>query len=222
VRRRRLSLVWLIVVVIAVATFYSVTSRPPATATDPDTTTPLIEQLDALPATSGRDIPGYERDAFGSGWRDPDQNGCDARNDILARDLEAVSFEPGTHECVVTSGTLHDPYSGTTIAFLRGNDTSALVQIDHIVPLSWGWSHGAARWTDEQRVAFANDPLNLMAVDGPTNGSKSDSGPAEWMPPSAGYACDYVENFLAVLIIYDLAVDDATRVAMRRELVLCA
>src|SRR4051812_18098381 len=30
---------------------------------------------------------GYTREQFGNGWQDPDGNGCDARNDILNRDL---------------------------------------------------------------------------------------------------------------------------------------
>jgi Protein of unknown function (DUF1524) len=179
-----------------------------------------LAQLDAL--TVGTvDSAGYARSEFGDGWKDPDHNGCDARNDILARDLEATSFKPGTSDCVVTSGTLHDPYTGTTIAFIRGDVTSEAVQIDHIVPLSWSWSHGAASWTDDERQQFANDPTNLRAVDGPTNGSKSDSGPADWMPPSASFACTYVEGFVEVLSAYRLSVDASDAQAMRVTLAAC-
>ena len=228
VRTKRL-LLWLVVMVIAAIVAIVTTWQPQATTAGQTPTlrpptaqpsTPLTEQLDALDPAVG-DIPGYDRDAYGSGWKDPDRNGCDARNDTLARDLTAVTFAPGTHECVVLTGTLDDPYSGARIAFLRGNTTSDDVQIDHVVPLSWAWSHGAARWSDDRRVLFANDPLNLRAVDGPTNGSKSDSGPAEWMPPATEYACTYVESFLAVLVAYDLGVDEADRAAMRSTLASC-
>jgi hypothetical protein len=219
VRRKRLSLVWLVVIVIIVAVLYAITTTTAVTTADaPDT--PLTAQLAGLAAANG-EVAGYERDEFGSGWRDTDHNGCDSRNDILARDLVAVTFKAGTHECTVLTGTLSDPYSGTVIQFVRGNDTSDDVQIDHLVPLSWSWSHGASTWSDDERIEFANDPRNLRAVDGPTNGSKSDSGPAEWMPPAAGYACTYVQDFLAVLVAYDLSIDDVDRAAMRATLATC-
>jgi len=176
--------------------------------------TPLGAEIAALPAVEASTSDGYSRAQFGEGWKDPDRNGCDARNDILARDLTAVIFKDGTHNCVVTSGTLKDPYTGTTISFVRGNGTSDLVQIDHIVPLSWAWQHGAAAWTPEQRLAFANDPINLLAVDGPTNGSKSDSGPAGWLPPNASYQCAYADKFADVLTAYGMGIDNADRAAL--------
>ncbi|BDZ47098.1 hypothetical protein GCM10025866_30070 [Naasia aerilata] len=98
--------------------------------------------------------------------------------------------------------------------FVRGNDTSELVQIDHVVPLSWAWQHGAAAWTDDQRLLFANDPANLLAVDGATNSSKSDSGPADWLPPDETYRCTYAERFTAVLAEYGLGIDEPDRTAL--------
>jgi hypothetical protein len=80
---------------------------------------------------------------FGPAWADVDRNGCDTRNDILARDLTNETFRPGTNNCVVMTGTLADKYTGTTIAFTRGQDTGSDVQIDHVVPLSDAWQMGA-------------------------------------------------------------------------------
>src|SRR5690606_24700776 len=114
---------------------------------------------------------------------DPDRNGCDTRNDVLARDLTGLTFRPGTQDCIVTSGTLQDPYSGTTIDFVRGNDTSTAVQIDHVVALSDAWQKGAQQWDEQTRVRFNNDPLNLLAVDGPLNMQKGDGDTATWLPP---------------------------------------
>ena len=88
---------------------------------------------------------------------DVDNNGCDTRNDILARDLDDETFKPGTQDCVVLTGTLADPYSGRTIAFQRGQDTSDDVQIDHVVALSDAWQKGAQGFNATQRTAFAND-----------------------------------------------------------------
>lgn len=163
----------------------------------------------------------YERDLFGSGWRDTDQNGCDSRNDILARDLTEPTFEPGTNDCVVLAGHLDDPYTGTSISFERGQDTSSLVQIDHIVPLSWAFRQGAADWTDEQRIQFANDPMNLLAVDGSSNMSKGDSGPADWLPEPRESHCGYASRFVTILTDYDLAVPHADRAALEAILTVC-
>ena len=100
---------------------------------------------------------GYDRALFGQAWADVDRNGCDTRNDVLRRDLTAYVLKTGTHGCLVLSGTLHDPYTGTTIAFVRGQSTSAKVQIDHVVALSDAWQKGAQQWSTSRRTAYAND-----------------------------------------------------------------
>src|SRR5688500_5438462 len=92
---------------------------------------------EAIVALESLDVKGrapktcYERSQFGPTWKDVDDNGCDTRNDILARDLE---FEVlGPDGCAVESGTLQDPYTGRTLVFKRGSSTSREVQIDHVV-----------------------------------------------------------------------------------------
>ncbi|MWB98009.1 DUF1524 domain-containing protein [Agromyces sp. MMS17-SY077] len=152
---------------------------------------------------AGGDGRDYERDLFGHGWLDPDGNGCDARNDVLARDLASITLDGDG--CTVLTGILDDPYTGSQIAFARGVDTSAAVQIDHVVPLSYAWRHGADEWDEGLRERFANDPENLLAVDGPANNAKSDSGPGEWLPGDA-YVCAYADRFEAVLVEYGLTI----------------
>ncbi|WP_182066366.1 HNH endonuclease family protein [Curtobacterium sp. ME12] len=165
----------------------------------------------------------YDRDAFGPAWADTDRNGCDTRNDVLRRDLTAVVIKPGTRECVVLSGTLHDPYTGRTITFERGNTSSLAVQIDHRVPLSYAWRHGAASWTPKQREMFANDQAtNLVAVDGPANEEKSDSGPAEWMPANTGDACSYAASFVTVATKWQLSIATDDEHALARTLTTCS
>ena len=165
----------------------------------------------------------YDRDAFGPAWADVDRNGCDTRNDVLRRDLTAVVTKPGTNGCVVLSGTLHDPYTGRTIAFNRGPTSSVAVQIDHRVPLSYAWRHGAACWTPKQRELFANDQAtNLVAVDGPANEEKSDSGPAEWMPANTGDACNYAASFVTVTTKWHLSIATADKHALARTLTTCS
>ena len=144
---------------------------------------------------------GYSRDEFGTAWKDTDQNGCDQRNDVLRRDLTDETIKARTKGCIVTSGTLKDPYTGTTIKF-RKADASA-VQIDHLVALQNAWVTGAFKWTEDKRELLANDPLNLLAVDGPTNSSKGAGDAATWLPPRKAARCAYVARQIAVKVKYD-------------------
>ena len=164
---------------------------------------------------------GYDRAAFGQAWADVDRNGCDTRNDVLRRDLRPFVVKTGTKGCVILSGTLHDPYSGTTIDFVRGVSTSSAVQIDHVVPLSDAWQKGAQQWSTSRRTAFANDPLNLLAVDGLTNQRKSDGDAATWLPPDKAHRCPYAARQIAVKARYRLWVTGAERDALARILATC-
>ncbi len=148
-------------------------------------------------------------------------NGCDTRNDILRRDLVDLTYKFSTRDCVVATGTLHDPYTGTTIAFVRGQDTSTAVQIDHVVALSDAWQKGAQQLSPEQRRDLANDPRNLRAVDGPTNSKKSDSDAASWLPPNKSYRCTYVSRQIDVKALYRLWVTQAEKDAMTQVLHTC-
>ena len=178
-------------------------------------TVTLLEVKGRAPKT------GYSRDNFGARWADVDRNGCDTRNDILARDLTALTYKDGTQECVVLTGTLDDRYSGTTIAFERGEKTSTAVQIDHVVALSDAWQKGAQAWDDEKSTAFANDPLNLWAADGPLNGQKGDGDTATWLPPNKAFRCEYVARQVGVKFTYGLWVTEAEQVAMASVLSTC-
>ncbi|MEW5012211.1 HNH endonuclease family protein [Clavibacter michiganensis subsp. michiganensis] len=177
--------------------------------------------VDALPADAHARTPDYDRAAYGPSWADTDHNGCDQRNDVLARDLTAVTYTKADPGCTVATGHLADVYTGRSIDFTRGKTTSAAVQIDHLVPLGWAWQHGAAAWPGDRREQLGTDFNNLQAVDGPTNEAKSDQGPATWLPPAVGYDCLYVTRFAYVLHAYALTIDDADRAAIDRTLTTC-
>ncbi|WP_262107496.1 HNH endonuclease family protein [Arthrobacter sp. Marseille-P9274] len=176
----------------------------------------VLAQIATIPIKGRAPKTGYDRDLFGSGWKDPDRNGCDARNDILARDLTATTAKPGTQSCVILSGVLEDPFTGTTINFVRGQETSTKVQIDHVVALSDAWQKGAQLMGADERVEFANDPLNLLAVDGPTNVSKGDGDAATWLPPNLSFRCDYVARQIAVKAKYGLWMSQAEHDSIER------
>ena len=169
----------------------------------------------------------YRRAAFGDAWTDDNpapggHNGCDTRNDILDRDLVDKTFT-AIKRCptAVATGTLHDPYTNDTVAFTRGNQVGAAVQIDHIVPLALAWDLGARDWPDEMRRRFANDPANLLAVDGQANQDKGDAEPANWMPPNQAFWCQYSVQFAAVLRGYGLPIDDRSAVVLRDAATTC-
>ncbi|MCC2321439.1 HNH endonuclease family protein [Cellulomonas xiejunii] len=176
--------------------------------------------LDTLAIKGRAPRTGYERDEFGQPWADVDRNGCDTRNDILRRDLVDPVAKPATRECVVLRGTLADPYTGESIAFERG-ERSSEVQIDHVVALADAWQKGAQRWTDEKRRLFANDPANLLAVDGSANQSKGAGDAATWLPPNTGYRCAYALRQTAVKAAYGLWATQAEHDALTRAIDRC-
>ena len=185
----------------------------------------VFAALTVVPARPPHDSA-YDRGAFGTAWTDASAapgagNGCDTRNDILARDL-AVSGRVSIDSCprAVSSGVLTSPYTGRSVVFERGR-SSAAVQIDHVVPLAYAWDMGAKDWPRERRTAFANDPANLVAVDGGSNQAKSDAEPAVWMPPLDGFRCQYAVQFVTVLGEYGLPVDEPSRTVLGAALELC-
>ncbi|MBW0017443.1 MAG: HNH endonuclease [Mycobacterium sp.] len=169
----------------------------------------------------------YRRSAYGDAWDDDNDaplghNGCDTRDDILNRDLLDKTYL-SIKRCpnAVATGTLHDPYTNTVIAFQRGAKVGEAVQIDHIVPLAYAWDMGAYAWPDPERKRFANDPANLLAVQGQANQDKGDLPPGEWMPPNAAFACQYAMQFITVLRGYQLPVDPASSDVLRRAAATC-
>jgi hypothetical protein len=201
-------------------------SAPPGAPPSPVDVAAARTALDALPIKGRAPMTGYDRDAFGPAWSDDTDdrwghNGCDTRNDILRRDLTAVVLDQRTHGCVVLSGTLADPYGGSTIHFVRGVGTSLAVQIDHVVALGDAWQKGAQRWSAERRQEFANDPLELLAVSGPINDAKGDGDAATWLPPSKAFRCAYVARQVAVKRTYGLWVTQAEHDAIERVLRGC-
>ena len=202
---------------------YALAAGVAATAPNaqPAYATKALDLLVTLPIKGRAPKTGYDRALFGQAWADIDRNGCDTRNDILKRDLTGITYTNSV-PCKVQSGTLADPYTGTSISFVRGAATSAAVQIDHVVALSDAWQKGAQQLTVEQRTAFANDPLNLQATDGPTNIKKGDGDAATWLPPSKGFRCEYVARQISVKATYGLWVTQAEHDAMARILGDCS
>lgn len=187
--------------------------------------TPSLNELsgDAATALASLEVKGrapktgYDREQFGDGWAST--GNCDVRQAILRRDLTDVRI--GNDGCTVITGRLHDPYTGRQIPFQHGPDNSDDVQIDHVVALSDAWQKGAQHLSFERRVQFANDPLELLAVEGEANQQKGDGDAATWLPANKTFRCQYVARQIAVKQRYRLWVTAAERDAMARVLHAC-
>lgn len=175
---------------------------------------PAQAALDSLEVKGRAPKTGYSRAAFGDGW--DTLNGCTTRNIILYRDLVDTQVN---ETCKVLSGTLHDPYTGEVITFSK--EKSNQVQIDHVVALSDAWQKGAQQLSSERRQQLANDPLELLAVDGAANQAKGDGDAATWLPSNKAFRCQYVARQIAVKVKYNLWVTVAERDSMRAVLSAC-
>jgi len=89
------------------------------------------------------------------------------------------------------------------------------------VALGDAWQKGAQRLTAAQRQSLANDPLNLIAADGPANQQKSAGDAATWLPKNSSIRCHYLARQISVKAAYGLWVTEAEKEAMKRVLGSC-
>ena len=169
---------------------------------------PALKVAQELPVRGRASATDYSREAFGSAWKDVDRNGCDTRNDILQRDFSSSILKTGTGNCKVIGGTWTDPYSNESYTF---NEAPSGAQIDHVVSLKNAWQMGADLWSDQQRLEFANDPLNLRVTIASLNRQKSDANAASWLPPYKPGRCNFIATQVAVKSKWGLFVTDAEK-----------
>jgi hypothetical protein len=225
-RKRRITVATLVALFAIGGTVWSGLHQQLATQ-DNASTIPQSQQTNQSPASTalaklavkGRaPKTGYARTQFSNGWAAA--GGCDMRNKVLQRDLINVHAKSST-DCTILNGTLNDPYTGKAINFVRGPGTSTAVQIDHVVAISDAWQTGAQQLSKTTRHQLYNDPLELLAVDGPANDNKSDGDAATWLPPNKTYRCRYVARQIAVKLKYHLWVTPAEHDAIQRVLGTC-
>ncbi|MGP4994548.1 HNH endonuclease family protein [Glutamicibacter ardleyensis] len=198
--------------------------NPSEETRDPDEQIVLVntsdagKTLDNLSVKGKAPKTGYARSKFGPAWKDIDKNGCDQRNDTLNTDLIDITYKKGTNECVVMTGTFHDPYTGKTIHHVRGKSK---IDIDHVVALGQAWVAGAQYLPEEERISIANDPLNLMASDASANRQKGDKEASAWLPPNKAFRCEYISRQIMVKDKYNLSVTKAEKNTMITVLNKC-
>ncbi|MHD0278609.1 DUF3761 domain-containing protein [Rhodococcus aetherivorans] len=211
-------------------------SSAPTTSETPLAAPALFPQVDSQAATQSlttlasiptrTELPETEYDPsrFGEPWSDDvtvdgGHNGCDTRNDILRRDLSAVTIQPGSRGCAVLSGTLNDPYTGTSVAAI--GDTLDDVVIDHVVPLPDAWQKGAQALDAATLQNLANDPRNLQATASSISVQKADRDSAGWLPPHGQYRCTYVARQVEVKAAYHLWMSPPEHQAIEQLLIGC-
>lgn len=142
----------------------------------------------------------YKRSYFGKSWLDEDHDCQNTRAEILIASNTGNLRFSDNKQCRVLSGKWVSPYSGKSIYVAKDTD------IDHIVPLSLAWRHGANNWDEKTRFKFANDPSNLVVVEASLNRSKSDKSLDEWLPPTN--QCQYALRFIRIVKSYPLVFSD--------------
>ncbi|MFF9244693.1 HNH endonuclease family protein [Streptomyces sp. NPDC014776] len=158
---------------------------------------------------------GYQRDAF-KHWVDVDKDGCNTRVEVLK--AEAVIAPEQGPRCTLSGGEWYSPYDDRYIDGPRGLD------IDHLVPLAEAWDSGASQWSPAEREAYANDlgdDRALIAVSAASNRSKADQDPTTWLPPAAGYRCQYVTDWIADKMRWGLSIDESEAAALAENLSGC-
>jgi hypothetical protein len=189
-------------------------AAPRAAATTTVKGTPL--QMLARLATKSEHYWGYSRSYFPT-WIDANGNGCNTRYEVLIKEsLTAVHIGSG---CYLTHGKWRSVYDG----FVSTNPTK--FDIDHVVALKEAWDSGAWAWSAARRKAYANDlgdSRTLRAVSVASNDAKSDSDPAQWLPPLVNARCTYVIWWVDIKVRWRLAVDATERAAIKSILSHCS
>lgn len=107
---------------------------------------------------------------------------------LIDYSLKPVIYD--VKKCSVVSGEWKTLWENKTFFYSKDLD------IDHTVPLSWTWTHGADKWTKKMKEDYANNykskyyllPLSIKA-----NRTKGDRGPDEWLPEAN--RCLYITTF---------------------------
>ena len=159
----------------------------------------------------------YERRAFGSGWRDYDGDGEDARAEVL------LAFHRGGRRKVPIEMDGDRVVAGRWICRFSHEEVLAAgeLDIDHLVPLREAWVSGAHAWERDRAARYANGQgvrsLRrgwLIPVLAGLNRSKGAKRPDEWMPPSERYHVHYAREWVEAKHYWKLAVLPSERDAL--------
>lgn len=162
-------------------------------------------------------IPEYDRSDWGR-WVDEDGDCQDTRQEVLiAESVVPVTFEDGK-TCRVETGKWVDPYTGEIFTDPGGLD------VDHMVALRDAHGSGAYTWSGDKKRQYFNsleNPSHLIAVSASANRSKGSRGPDEWLPPKAGYRCQYIQEWVGVKNQWGLSMSQSEATMVEYMLRIC-
>jgi hypothetical protein len=146
----------------------------------------------------------YDRDAFGYGDVDYDDDGCYARAELLISKSLVPVEKSQTSRCRVLRGKWVDAYSDDTLY------EADSVEIDHVVALKEAHLSGAYQWPSAKLTGFGNrDSLGEMVITrGSTNQRKSDLDISEWLPPGEARRVEYARKWVRIKAAWGLAADE--------------
>lgn len=117
--------------------------------------------------------------------------------------------------CVVRTGEWFDEYTGKVF------NVAVQVDIDHIIPLKYAFTHGGDRWPQNKKLQFANDPMNIMLIEKREIRRKNERGPSRYLPPREEFECSYVRRWQAIADKYNLTIATRDRSRISRVLRDC-
>ena len=161
------------------------------------------------------ETPPYDRDEFGSGWRDADDDCIDTRNEVLIRKAVGPVIMTASG-CTVVTGEWYDLFTDQTFTDSRD------LHVSHVVALEDAWYAGAWAWSRKKRIEFANDEENLRAIGSWENQRKAAHGPADYTPANAAHLCAYLEQYVRVKMEWLLLFTKRDRSALVDGLTNCA
>lgn len=94
-----------------------------------------------------------------------------------------------------------DPYTNQYIT------SKKLIDRDHIIPLGYVHQHGGSDWDKDKKNQYAFDVSVSVDVHRTENRSKSDKGPAQYMPPANKEA--YAYSWLVIANKYGISISKA-------------
>ena len=131
------------------------------------------------------------------------------RQEILVLTSRVDVRYTNPRNCVVRTGEWLDEYTGELFK------VAVKLEVDHIIPRMYAHTHGGDRWTPEKKLAFANDPLNIMLIDRREIRRKRDRGPSRYLPRDE-FQCEYINLWDQISEKYDLQLSTSDRSTISR------
>ena len=131
------------------------------------------------------------------------------RQEILVLTSRVDVRYTNPRNCVVRTGEWLDEYTGELFK------VAVKLEVDHIIPRMYAHTHGGDRWTPEKKLAFANDPLNIMLIDRREIRRKRDRGPSRYLPRDE-FQCEYIKLWDQISEKYDLQLSASDRSTISR------